>query len=382
MSCAAMHAAPRTAAVEVVAFDRIDAIDASQWNALCGDALEDQAYHRVIERSGLPGFRFVHFGAYEDGRLRAVVPGFYTDYRLDTTVQGGLKRITDKVARLLPRLLRIPMLALGSPLTERCQLGFDADCTGQDRARLLTAILDHMETLAVRDKLGMLAIKDAPAAQDALWRQVCPTFGLRPLGGLPGAALALPYADVEEYLHALGAATRKDLRRKRRTAAALRIEWRRDLDGIRDELLRLYRATREHSELQFEELTPTYFDRVMNDLAGRAWCVTYREGAKLVAFNLLLENDARLLDKFLGMDYAAARRLNLYYVSWLENVRHCIAHRIPVYESGQGLHHEKARLGSTLAANALWYKHRNRFVDSVFARLERLAELDDAGRSA
>jgi hypothetical protein len=69
-------------------------------------------------------------------------------------------------------------------------------------------------------------------------------------------------------------------------------------------------------------------------------------------------------------------RYNLYHVSWLENVRWCIADGIGLYESGQGLHHEKLRLGSTLRANALWYRHRNRFIDGVFARFEKLARLD------
>ncbi len=97
---------------------------------------------------------------------------------------------------------------------------------------------------------------------------------------------------------------------------------------------------------------------------------------RLVAFNLVLHDSERLLDKFFGMDYAVMDRYNLYHVSWLENIRHCIEHRIRVYESGQGLHGEKRRLGSTLHANALWYKHRNRFIDGVFARFEKLASLD------
>jgi hypothetical protein len=73
-------------------------------------------------------------------------------------------------------------------------------------------------------------------------------------------------------------------------------------------------------------------------------------------------------------------RYNLYHVSWLENVRYCIDEGISVYESGQGLHREKARLGSALQANVLWYRHRNRFVDGVFARFDDLARFDRLDR--
>jgi predicted N-acyltransferase len=111
-------------------------------------------------------------------------------------------------------------------------------------------------------------------------------------------------------------------------------------------------------------------------MPGRAFCVTYFDDDRLVAFNLVLRNSECLLDKFLGMDYSVMDRYNLYHVSWLENIRYCIDQGIGMYASGQGLGREKARLGSALHENALWYKHRNRFVDGVLARLEKLARLD------
>lgn len=361
--------------IEATTHTSIDAFAVDDWNRLFPHELEDHAYLRAIERADLAGFRYVYFAVREDDRLLAAVPAFVTDYRLDTTVQGGLRRVTGSLARIFPRLLRIPMLSLGSPVTERCRVGFVPGATPEQRAAWLDAILAQMETVAAREKFGMLAVKDAPLDEPA-WQQVCPRHGLRALPGLPGATLDMPWHDVDGYLESLGAATRKDLRRKRRAGAALRIEWRGDLAGIVDDVQRLYRETLANADLSFEELTPAYFGNVLQGMPGRAFCVTYSEDERLVAFNLVLHDSERLLDKFLGMDYAAMDRYNLYHVSWLENIRFCIERGIGVYESGQGLHREKLRLGSTLHANALWYRHRNRFVDGVFARFEKLARLD------
>ncbi|MEO7148590.1 MAG: GNAT family N-acetyltransferase [Rhodanobacteraceae bacterium] len=367
--------------IEVDTLNSIAALEPSHWNRLIFDndtpgELEDWSYYHAVERAGLSDFRYLYFVIRDGARLLAATPAFLTDYRLDTTVRGGLKRVTETVTGLFPRLLRIPMLALGSPATERCHAGFDPDATLAQRAQWLDAILAKMEAAAARDKLGMLAVKDAAADDGALWQRVCPRHGLRALPGLPGATLTLPYRDLEGYLASLGSATRKDLRRKQRAAAGLTIAWRTDLDGIHDEVRQLYRATLARSEFRFEELTPAYFDNVLKEMPGRAFCVTYREGDSLLAFNLVLCDRNRLLDKFLGMDYAAMDRYNLYHASWMENVRYCLAHGIPIYESGQGLHREKVRLGSTLNANHLWYRHRNRFLDGVFARVDRLARLD------
>lgn len=361
--------------IEVSTHPSIDAFAADDWNRLFPCELEDHAYLRAIERAGLAGFRYIYFAVREDGRPLAAAPAFVTDYRLDTTVQGGLRRVTESLAGIFPRLLRIPMLSLGSPVTERCRVGYTPDSAPEQRAAWLDAILAHMEPVAAAEKFGMLAVKDAPLEEPS-WQSACPRHGLRALPGLPGATLDILWRDVDGYVASLGSATRKDLRRKLRAAAALRIEWRNDLSGIADDVQRLYRETLAHAALSFEELTPDYFENVLREMPGRAFCVTYSEGDRLVAFNLVLRDAERLLDKFLGMNYAAMDRYNLYHVSWLENVRYCIEQGVGVYESGQGLQREKVRLGSTLHANALWYRHRNRFVNSIFAHVEKLARLD------
>ena len=353
----------------------IDAFAPAEWNRLFPRELENHAYLHAIEHAGLAGFRYLYFGVREDGHLVAAVPAFATDYRLDTTMEGTPRRIAGALARVFPRLLRIPMLSLGSPVTERCRVGFAPDSTPAQRKAWLDTILMQMETVAAAEKFRMLAIKDA-SVDDPLWQTLCPCHGLRALPGLPGATLDIPPRGVDGYLEALGASTRKDLRRKRRAGLALRIEWRTSLDGIAADVQRLYRETLAHAEFSFEELTPAYFDNVLRDMPGHAFCVTYFEGERLVAFNLVLRDSERLLDKFLGMDYAAMDRYNLYHVSWLENIRYCAAEGIRVYESGQGLHHEKLRLGSTLHPNNLWYRHRNRIIDAVFARFDNLARMD------
>ncbi|MBS0570901.1 MAG: GNAT family N-acetyltransferase, partial [Proteobacteria bacterium] len=335
------------------------------------------SYYRVVENSALPEFAWLYFGVRdESGSLRAAVPAFVTDYRLDTTLGGALKRFAGWLTRHFPRLLRQKMLSLGSPVAESCHLGFAPGTGADEQQRLLGAILARAETFAQENRVRMIAVKDASAAQDALWTAAAKAHGLRRQPGLPSASLAVEFDDIDGYLATLSRATRKDIRRKLKHASALRTQWRTNIDGIEDEVMRLYRSTHAHAQFTFEELTPGYFRGVLRELGDRASCATYWLGEKLVAFNLVLHDDHRLLDKFLGMDYAAAREYNLYFYTWIANVRRCIALKLRAYQSGQGLHALKRRLGSRLSANWLWYRHRNRFVDTIFALVERLARLD------
>ena len=222
----------------------------------------------------------------------------------------------------------------------------------------------------------MIAIKDSESALDALWSNAVTPHRLRRQPGLPTASLELPFASVDEYLATLSHTTRKDIRRKLKAGTAIRVEWRTGIDGIADDVMRLYASTRDRAEFDFEELTPDYFRGVLAECAPRGLCATYWLDDRLIAFNLVLCDGDRMIDKFLGMDYAVAREHNLYFYTWMENVRYCIANGILVYQSGQGLHQQKKRLGSKLLPNWLWYRHRNRFIDRLLAAIEGVARLD------
>ncbi|HEY2394534.1 MAG TPA: GNAT family N-acetyltransferase [Rudaea sp.] len=362
--------------MQAVAATTIEAFDRDEWNRLFPDTIEDWAYYHAIERSGLPGFELLYFGLRERGELRVAVPAFITDYRLDTTLTGPLRRASAALSRVFPRLLVQRLLSLGSPVAEICHLGFAPDCRRTAQARLLDRLFDEVERYAARRRIALLATKDAPADQDALWAEVGAAHGLRRQPSLPTAVLDIRFDSLDGYLATLSRATRRDMRRKLKSAAGLRLEWRSNIDDILDDVMRLYRATMAHAALTFEELTPDFFRLVLSELGQRASCATYWIGERLVAFNLVLNDGVTLLDKFLGMDYAVAREHNLYYVTWLENVRYCIDHKIEHYQAGQGLHREKMRLGSKLLPNWLWYRHRIRLVDKVYSVFEHLFRLD------
>ncbi|MFZ8406833.1 hypothetical protein ACO1L8_14415, partial [Staphylococcus aureus] len=70
-------------------------------------------------------------------------------------------------------------------------------------------------------------------------------------------------------------------------------------------------------------------------MPDRAYCTLYWEGDRLLAANLLLRGDDTLLDKFFFMDGERGRELNLYFLSWMQNVDYCLRHGLKRYQSGQ-----------------------------------------------
>jgi predicted N-acyltransferase len=354
-------------------FDSIARIGRAEWDALFPGEIETWDYYRAVEQAGLPGFAWRYLALRQDGALVALAPAFLTDYRLDTTITGGLKRWTERLARLAPRLMRIRMLCLGSPVSEICHVGIAPDTAPQRRQALLAELLAGLQRRAVEEKAGLIAVKDAPDGSPI--DLACRAAGLTRLPGMPTAVLPIDFPDMDGYLKRLSRVTRKDIKRKMRHGAALRVEARERIDDVLEPVMALYEATWQRSELRLEHLTPEYFTAVLRAMPGRALCFLYWQDDRLVAFNLVLLDGRRMIDKFFGTD-AASRQLNLYHVSWMENVRQCLAYGLGAFQAGQAFYGEKVRMGSRLDLNWQFFTHRSRMLAFVLRQASRLVRLD------
>lgn len=353
--------------------ESVTAFDTKDWNNCFPRELENWHYYRAVEEAGIAGFAYRYFAVIENNLLRAVVPAFMTTYRLDTTVQGTVKRLTSSLARHFPKLLSIRLLCLGSPVSEICHVGFAPDVTDSEKPVLLAMLVDRVKRYAQEQGVGLLAVKDARDDGARLWQPAI--AGFSKMSGLPTAVLALPFRSFDDYLKSLSSATRKDMRRKLRSESAIRVETRQSIDDVKDRIQALYEATEARSDLQFERLPADYFSRVLARMPDNARCILYWANDDLLAFNLILESSERMIDKFIGTG-EQARRYNLYFLSWMENVRRCIAKGIPVYQSGQAGYAVKVRLGSRLMLNWNYFLHLNPLLNLLLRLVARIVRLD------
>ena len=345
------------------AFSTIRAIERSAWNDCFPDVLEGWDYYAAVENAGIEDFQWRYLALYEGSTLLAVAPAFMTRYRLGTRVQGVGKRFTERLEQLWPGILQLCLYVIGSPVAEQCNAGTASHVAAHRRQALLEQLLSSARRDADSFGIGLLAVKDAPS-HDEQWAASCLAAGFQAMPSLPTALLPVPYGSIDAYLGSLGKSTRKDLRRKLR-APGPRIEWRRSIDDVLPSIMQLYEATLARSDLQIERLPASYFTGILEQLEGRAFCVLYWVDEQLVAFNLILIDQQRLIDKFFAHDIESSREHNLYLRSWLANVGYCIQHNIPLYECGQAGYASKLRLGCEFQGNMLFFRHRNWLLNTM-----------------
>jgi len=342
---------------------RVGDLDAAAWDACLPGEAENHAYYAACEAAALDGTEIVTSAVCveQDGEVVAVAPFFLLDYRLDTPLQGRLRALGDQLFRRMPGLVSLRVLCIGSPYAERCHVGLRPRLDPQTQTLVRRALRDAIDAQGRDENVDLVAWKDlAPAEADA-FAPLLTQLGFAGLGSLPVAVLDLPFASEASYLATLSSATRKDIRRKLAKSGEVRIEMRSSIAGIEAEITALYESTRAQSGLDYgdlERLPRDYFARVDAALGGHAVFMLYWVGPTLAAFNLLLIEADRVIDKFLGMRYPLAREHNLYALSWMTNVRYCLNNRIGLLQSGQTAYASKLRFGSRLVASTIFFRHR------------------------
>ena len=366
-------------AVSIIYINSTQRIDRAAWNACFVDEVENYDYHCAVENSDLEGFELGWYLAFRDGVLVCAVPVFVTTYDLTTTASGLAQRVLRLVQPLIPGRLRLRLSCLGSPLTERCPIGVHGSLEPKEADGVLSQILEFWAADAFGRGIGLLGIKDVSQQDRARFGANLERFGLQPVSSLPTASLRIDFHDMPAYLARLSAPTRKDLRRKLKHRVDVRVEFRHNAGPHLDEIVSMYLETRERSAFAFEKLSGAYFAEVLARMGSNSLLALYFQKDELLAANLLLLDDRQLVDKYFVMRSEVGRKLNLYFVSWLANIEFCLERGLSSYLSGQGAEDTKARLGSALAFNWIYFKHRNRVVSGALGAMSGLLEMKDRG---
>lgn len=349
-------------------------VDAAAWDACLPGEAECHAYYAACETAAAAsgtGLRMAAIVVERAGDIVAVAPFFRLTYRLDTPLQGGMRRLGEALYRHLPGLVTLKALCVGSPYAERCHLGFAPRLDEAGRAEAFACLAEALQRQVMVERAHLAVWKDLAPELDREASRLSGA-GFARISSLPVAVLDLPYADEAGYLASLSAATRKDIRRKLAKAADVRVAFTSDIGTLAGEIDALYEATRAQSGLDYgalEILPPGYFAAVSQALGARAVFALYWIGDELAAFNLLLVEADRVIDKFLGMRYPLAREHNLYVVSWMANIRFCLDRGVGLFQSGQTAYAPKLRFGSRLVPSTLHVRHRSAPLQWALRRL-------------
>jgi len=328
----------------------------------------------AAERASPPGFQISSaIVRTEEGDVAAMSPVFRTSYRLDTSLPVILRRPIALLERIVPGVVTLPVLGLGSPMMDRCAVGFRASSSTSERAEAFSCLLDGVEAAAQDTGTNLIAVKDFGDRERCWADSVLRTRRYARLASLPIAVLDLPFASEDEYLSTLSSSVRRSLRRKLRQSASLvQITECSTITGLEGEIARLYEETRSNRKADygdFDALSPDYVQKILEGVNGGAKVLLGRINGVLASFALILVGANCAFAHQIGMRYSLAREHNLYFLNWIAVVRFCLDRGIRRLEFGQTSYPLKLRLGCRLEPSWIHFRHRTAPVNAVLRYL-------------
>ena len=358
-------------------YDNIERIAQKDWDSVFGDIPESYPFYKALGNSELRGFVFYYLVIYCGDEILLIAPLFSADFNLDIAVEGLLSRFIKPIRKFFPRLFVFKTLFCGSPFGENGILGIKDDL--QDKDRLILLLARQIRDLASQIGAPLIIFKDFPQGTtgplDVLLRQ-----GFSKVKSFPAVLVDLDFKSFEDYSKSLGSSTRKNLRKKLKTAYTsgnIEVRIAEDAGGQIEQIIKLYENTYHNGSTRFERLTKKFFLQVSCDLKPHTRFFLYYVDGGLAAFNLCFIYKDLFIDKFIGFDYDICRRYNLYFVSWAYNIKWCIENGLRYYHPGQTDYELKLRLGGKLIPLFAYLKHENYFFNLLLKFLIVLLKPDN-----
>jgi hypothetical protein len=337
---------------------------------------EGRWWYRSLERSELEDqFTFFYALIEQNGVPIGIAPLFTARLPLDVALPDWLKTILRPLGKTLASLTHPQTLFVGSPCSEQGSVGM-RDST--ERRAAFLALQDALEREAARRGLAMIVWKDFEDADRADLDWLASQRRLFAMRSLPSTVVALGSDRKEDYYAALKASQRGSLRRRiRRSMERVELDTeviRHPDDAALDQLFALFWQTYERSQTKFERLTRRFFGEIAEAPAASFLLLRERSTRAIVAFRLSFTVGERIINKFIGIDYARPREWMLYFRLWDAGLDWALSQHARTIQSGQTGYAAKLETGHRLVPLTNYCMHRNATMHRIFRAAAGLIE--------
>jgi hypothetical protein len=321
-------------------------IDPGLWDSIL-DRDDLQATHRFVsacEESRIEDASYRHVLVHAGGRLAGTATLSRMTVSLDLLAPRSVRGTVSAARRLYPGFLRVPVVFCGLPVSfgESCLRFHPAG----DRDRVVRAVAHAMAEFAGAEGAAVLCLKEFSDAEEGGLRAL-DSMGYLRARSLPACPLRLEWRTFEDYLAALRAPYRRQVRADLRTRGGQGIQLRlvEDFSQETAPIFTLYEQVMDRAEFQLERLSQSFLNRLNENLGSQSRALLLEWEGRLLAAAVLLYTPRTVTFLLAGIDYEANREHRAYLNLVAAVVAEGIRVGAEVVELGQTSYALKTRLG-------------------------------------
>lgn len=350
--------------MDIKIFNTIDEIDSLLWDSLCSsnEIIKTHNFLRAVEHSNLKSCRYWYILFYKNGKPIANAALFSMDFCLDVVAPSFIKNICENIRKALPNFFKVKLVGCGTPVAT-CANGI-ALSSEASFEEVIFLLKQTVERIAWKEKAHCILFKEYNQKEVESF-DLLKNFGFMRLPSLPTSFVDVSWPSFDEYI--------KNLRKKYRLLAkneikkldGVSIEICEDFESYDKELWALYMNVYEKAEVKFEQLTPEFFKNISTMLKDKSRAILIKRDGRVVAFELIIEDDSMLRPLYLGINYEESKTYSLYFNSIYQILKHGIEREKKVVELGQTSYYPKLKVGARVEPLYLYMKFKRKPVQTL-----------------
>lgn len=339
------------------------------WPSAFANERKDRRFYEIMEDTIHPEFEYRYFIIHDDrGEPCTVQPFFVLDQDLLAGAGSHAQAVAAAIRHLWPGFLKLRTLMVGCVAGEGHFDGADEASRQEGARRLASAIMHHARAMKIR----LVVMKEFPAKDR-------PTFacfmqaGFVRVPSLPMTRLEIKYGSFEDYMcRALHSSRRAKLHRTFQAlnhAPPVEVSLETDVTPIIGEIYPLYLQVYARSKQHFEKLSPEFFCALGHVMPDKSRFFVWRQLGRIIAFNLCMVQGDAIYSEYIGLDYAVALDLHLYFVAVRDVITWAIANGYRSYCSSGLSYEPKFHLRHRLDPIDLYVRHTSAVINPILRRL-------------
>lgn len=347
---------------------RFSDISRDLWDQCFPRPLEGYFWYATLEASGLESQFLFRYAVIRSGtQAVGIAPCFVHDVPISLVAPAPVAAVIRLLSRFSARIGFQKTLFAGSPCSDEGAVGL---LPGHDLQQLAPVLVEALEQEARRLGASMVVLKDFPEKPLLALAPAAEKAGFFQITSYPGTLLPLPPPDKTRHLAALPQTQRHNLRKKlRRSQEILALETSvvdRPGDAELGEIFGLFEQTYQRGKTKFERLDRRFFEHIRECPEAKFILQREKPGGRLLTFMLVFCLGDRVINKFIGLDYARAGKTYLYFRLFDAALDLAYSSGAKELQSGQTGYRAKFDLGHQLVPLTNLVRHRNPLLNAVF----------------
>lgn len=368
--------------LQVTWHSRANAIPADLWERFFRVPFEGQFWYRSIEMGCLDPCEYNYGLLHRGSKVVGLMPAFVFEMPIDLILPPASRQALKRSFARLCGIRKLRIFFVGSVGGEEGHVGLDASLSLRNVALQLH---DAARARATLVGARFLVWKDFTTNDAVALDDLCVLRRAFRIPSFPGSEIQLVQGGYESFLRTQTAARRYKIKRKFSIGKSVLPTQTRLIatptPADVNRLFKLFQQTYERGAVKFESLTEAFFLQAAQAVETQFIVLETLSSREPVAFMLLLRLGERVINRFVGIDYARGTQTYLSFRLFAAAYDWAASTGARVLQSGQTGYVAKLDLGHNLVPLFNYCEHSNRLVNAVLARASRDTTWESLDRS-